>query len=208
MALMKPLEMTEVCPAAPRPAHSAMAAVSYHVCCSAYSASSKGKRWCSQDKNQVGIVNRPYLISTLGEVPGEFAARIASLPEDMAAREFVMQRMKDSALRQLWRLASALESLRPGALTHTNKKNAGRSEEVVENTRPHDIMPAKKSAFVCESYGNLRKLHDFFAVSHDIFACLRPKNTVEPASANLPFTHSASPLQQRKQHRQSADNGG
>ena len=109
------------------------------------------------------FADRPYLISTLSE--GEFDARIASPQGRLAPREsFVMQRMNNSNFRYLWRRAQALANLRQGSSTHANKKIEGRSEEVVENTRPLDFMPAKKSDFACE-------ITEFYANCTSFFRC-------------------------------------
>ena len=96
-----------------------------------------------------------------------------------------MRRIRDSNIRQLLRLTQALANPRQGALTHTNKKNEGRSEEVIENTGPHDFMSVKNERFCVRDCRNLRKSRDFFTVSHHIFAYLRPKNTAEPGSCEF-----------------------
>ena len=138
----------------------------------------QGEIMVKPGRNQAGAVREPPVPgSYAGRGAQEFAARIAGLQEDLTlGLGRLMQRMKNSNFRQLWRLTQALERLRQGGLTHTNKKNAGRSEEVVENTGQHDIMSAQNERFCVQNYRNLRELHDFFAVSHDIFASLRPKH--------------------------------
>ncbi|MGA3167221.1 MAG: hypothetical protein ABSF14_14025 [Terriglobia bacterium] len=44
-----------------------------------------------------------------------------------------LQRMKDSRLRQLWRLTNTLIKVRNGALTHKDVKNEDRPDYVHEN---------------------------------------------------------------------------
>ena len=146
MSLMKPLVMTEACPAARRPAHSAGA---------------RGPR---------------------------------------SARGLLMQRMEDSSLRQLLRLTQASANLRQGALTPTNKKNEGRSEEVIENTGPHDIMSAENSDFVCEITeinANCTTFSRFLMTFSRI--CVQKTQTMrKPDTADLPFSRHPLPFHLHK----------
>jgi hypothetical protein len=51
-----------------------------------------------------------------------------------------LQRMKDSRLRQLWRLTNTLIKVRNGALTHKDVKNEGTSGDVYEKKGEGDKM--------------------------------------------------------------------
>ena len=107
-----------------------------------------------------------------------------------SARGCLMQHIEDSDFRQLSPPIQGLENLRQGALTHTNKKNAGRSEEVVENTRAQDIMSAENGDFACEITELIANCTTFSRVLHDIFADLRPKIRLSRflQISSLPFT--------------------
>jgi len=62
-----------------------------------------------------------------------------------------LQRMKDSRLRQLWRLTKTLIKARNGALARRDVKNEDRSGYVYENKGPHDTMPDNHSGFLAEN---------------------------------------------------------
>jgi hypothetical protein len=62
-----------------------------------------------------------------------------------------LQRMKDSRLRQLWRLTNTLIKVRNGALTHKDVKNEDRPGDVYENKGVMDKMDETSSGFLAEN---------------------------------------------------------
>ena len=62
-----------------------------------------------------------------------------------------LQRMKDSRLRQLWRLTHTLIKVRNRALTHKDVKNEDRPDYVYENKGESDTMPENQHDFLAEN---------------------------------------------------------
>jgi hypothetical protein len=62
-----------------------------------------------------------------------------------------LQRMKDSRLRQLWRLTNPLIKVRNGALTLKDVKNEDRPDYVHENKGEGDKMDYNRDDFVSEN---------------------------------------------------------
>jgi hypothetical protein len=79
-----------------------------------------------------------------------------------AEKELLMQRMKHSSLRPLWRLTNVLFKVRNGALAHRDVKNEGTSGDVYENKGVSDTMTDNLSVFwqsfhrLCDKWGEFK----------------------------------------------------
>jgi hypothetical protein len=67
-----------------------------------------------------------------------------------------LQRMKDSRLRQLWRLTHTLIKVRNGALTHKDVKNEDRPDYVHENKGEGDKMDDNRVGYLSDNAGVVR----------------------------------------------------
>jgi hypothetical protein len=77
-------------------------------------------------------------------------------------KELLMQRMKHSSLRPLWRLTNVLFKVRNGALAHRDVKNEGTSGDVYENKGVSDTMTDNLLVFwqrfhrLCDKWGEFK----------------------------------------------------